>query len=138
MTTAPINPPVGYGDVTQVLLEHLRAGLAARGVTGLTSGSRYDADRPLDAPFLLVRRVGGSSPSLGVDVARMDVQVWHRTEVQAHDLAALVRALVHQARGVAQIRAVKETAGPVPIPDPDTGQPRYLMTADLTLRGDLL
>jgi hypothetical protein len=130
--TAPL---IGYGDVEHTLVVHLRARLPEHDQTGVTVRTRYPDVKGHPGRLVLVRRVGGAGPRLGVDVARVDVQVWELDTVKAHDLAHLVRALVHQARSVGPIRGVRDVASPVLIPDPDTGFDRYLSTVDLTLRG---
>jgi hypothetical protein len=128
-------PLIGYGDVEQTLVEHLRSELPEHGQAGVIVRTRYPTVQGHPGRLVLVRRVGGAGPRVGVDVARVDVQTWAVDDVKAHDLAHLVRGLIHQARGVGPIRGVRDVSSPVSIPDPDTGLDRYVLTVDLTLRG---
>lgn len=124
---------IGYGDVEQTLVDYLRLALSQReDGDGVTVGTRLEGT---PGRFVLIRRVGGIGPRPGVDLARIDVQVWHETETRTHDLAAVVRALLHTARGTGTVRGVRDSAGPVAAYDTDNKQPRYLLTVDITLKG---
>ena len=125
-------PLVTYGDVEQALLDHLTARLAGHPLAaGLQTGTQIP-----DSPdvFLLVRRAGGLRERY-LDRPRLDVQVWHCTDVDAHDLADLVSGLIWQAEGVGPIRGVTDATGPVYVPDSDRGASRYLLTVTLTVKG---
>jgi hypothetical protein len=128
-------PLVLFADVEQLLVEHLRTALAASAAP-YAAGAQVGTVVPDPRPdvFVLVRRVGGLSPRFAVDEPRVDLQDWHRTDVEAHDLMQLLRGLLQQARGVGAIRSVRENSGPLPVPD-DDGTPRYVCTLDLTLKG---
>lgn len=128
-------PLVLFGDVEQLLVEHLKAELA-ESIAPYAEGAEVGTFVPKPRPevFVLVRRVGGTQVAITVDAPLVDLQVWHRTDVEAHDLMQLVRAFAHRARGVGGIRGVRHNSGPTPLPD-DDGTPRYLMTLDLTLKG---
>lgn len=128
-------PLVLFGDVEQLLVEHLREALAASEASyavGAVVGTVVPDPRP--PVFVLVRRVGGASPRFGLDRPLIDLQDWHLTDVDAHDLMQLLRGLVQQARGRGGIRSVRENAGPNPVPD-DDGSPRYVSTLEITLKG---
>jgi hypothetical protein len=127
-------PLVAFGDVEQTVLDYLRP-IVVDEYPDAVLGTKYPGDPVV---FVLVRRVGGASAGVAIDLATVDVQCWHRTEVESHDLAAFVRAHLQRLRGVGQIRSVRESAAPVSVPDPDTGRARYLQTVDLTLKGATL
>jgi hypothetical protein len=121
-----ILPLVTYGDVEQELAEYLRGALP-----GITVGTRIPASPDV---FVLIRRAGGTRARY-VDSPRIDVQVWHRSDTEAHDLADLVSGLLWRAQGVGHLRGVTGSSSPVPVPDPDSGASRYLLTVDLTAKG---
>ncbi len=123
---------VTYGDLEQTLLGYLQGALAGR---PLAAGAAFGSQIPEHPDvFVLVRRVGGTRARF-LDTASVDVQVWHRTDTQAHDLIDLVSGLIWLAEGVGPIRGVTYTTSPAFVPDPDSGAARYLMTATITVRG---
>ncbi len=123
---------VTYGDLEQTFLDYLQRALAGR---PLAEGAEFGSQIP-ERPdvFVLVRRVGGTRARF-LDIASLDVQVWHRTDTQAHDLIDLVSGLIWLAEGVGPIRGVSYATSPAFAPDPDSGAARYLMTATVTVRG---
>lgn len=135
MTDVPL---VVFADVSAVLIDFIKARVAATDpmaqsfVTGTEVHSKVPDPRP--KRLILIRRVGGTSPRLGIDHPLVDVQVWHESDTEADDLTQLVRGWLRQARGTGPIRGVSENAGPVAIPDED-GTDRYLLTYDVTLKG---
>lgn len=82
-----------------------------------------------------VQLVGGSRRDVAVATARIAFVTWHRSDVAAAELAQITRACVGRWSSLLpQVQRVREEAGPVPFPDPDSGAPRYTFTAALDLR----
>lgn len=128
-------PLVVFPDVEADLADFYRDGLAANPAS-YTAGVQVHVRTPASRPAVLVtvRAVGGAATQFAVDYVRFDVQVWHTTDVDCHDLAELVRGLSWQARGFRGFRGMRESARPVPAPDTD-GTPRYLFTPEFTVKG---
>lgn len=130
----PHRQPVLYGDVELLTITYLTDVL---GDYPLADGVTFASQVPklLVPPFVLVRQVGGSKPRYALKSPTLDVQVWHRTENEACDLADLVSGLLEVMPGYGNVRDVRETASPVFVPDTESGAARYLMTHQLTLKG---
>lgn len=131
-------PLVVYPDAVTVALNFLRPALAARTepeAAGVTLHARVPTPRTL--PFVLVRAAGGVISTATIDRPRVDVQVWHRDEFNAAALAQLTRGLLHTMTGRGPVRGVRDFLGPTPVPDPESGNARYLLTVEMTLRGAL-
>jgi hypothetical protein len=131
-------PAVLFPDAEAITVNYLRTALDAEGdaVPVLT---RVPEVRP--GVFVLVERVGGVRSTLVTDTARLDVQAWAASGEQAADVAALARTLllaIPPATGGAHITRVIETAGPQWLPDDQTGTPRYVLTVEITFRGEAL
>lgn len=92
---------------------------------------------PMTVPFVAVRRSGGVSDAIVVDHPRVDVQVWHSDDANAHDLAQLLRALLLAMTGSGGVIRARDFLGPTPIPDSETSSPRYLFTVELAMRGSV-
>lgn len=143
--TAPLFPLVVYPDPVTVGLQWLRQALPGRPepyAAGVVAAAVFptpttsDPRQPgRDYPVVVLRAAGGTSAVVSVDRPRLDAQVWHRDEFSAAALTQLVRGLLHQLVGWGPVRAVRDFTGPVPIPDPESGQPRFLMTVELSMRG---
>ena len=135
--TESFTPVVVQPDVVAEALAFLRPALAAREepyATGVTVRASIPNPRPA-GPLVVLRPAGGSSQVLSVDRPRLDAQVWHRDEHSAASLAQLVRGLLRSMPGIGAVRAVEDFTGPVSIPDPESGQARYLLTVEMTTRG---
>jgi hypothetical protein len=127
---------VVYRDAEFEVVDYLRDALALRSeafLTGVEIGTRKPAD--FDGKFVMVRRAGGVSDAITVDHPRVDVQVWHNRDQDAHDLAQLCRALLFAMPGTGGVIRVRDFLGPTPIPDPETQSPRYLFTVELAMCG---
>lgn len=132
-------PLVVYPDVVKVGLDHLRPALTGRSepeAAAAIVSARVPNPRPA-GPLIVLRAAGGTSPIITINQPRLDVQVWHRDENSAAALAQLVRGLLHTLPGTGPVRRVTDFLGPIPIPDPESGQARYLFTVEITLRGDI-
>lgn len=130
---------VVYRDAEFEVLTYLRDALAGRSETyaaGVDMGNRKPA--AFAPPFIAVRRSGGVSDALIIDHPRVDVQVWHTDDANAHDLAQLCRALLLAMTGTGGVIRARDFTGPIPIPDPETASPRYLFTVQLAMRGQLI
>lgn len=125
-----------FPDAALAAVTALRDGLAALAPSA-TVGTRVPNPRP-DA-LVVVRRIGGARRNLVVDSATLSIEAWGVTEEDAHDLAQLARAVLKAAENTNQnsivIYQVEEFAGPALLPDPDTEQPRYVLTVEIGTRG---
>jgi hypothetical protein len=121
--------PLTFPDAQLVVADHLRPLLGP-----VPIGVQVPNPRP--AVFVTVRRAGGVRDRV-TDRPRIDVLAWADTDTAAHDLVGVCRrhlAALPGVRGGVRVTAVAEFAGPVPAPDP-SGQPRWLVTYEITLRG---
>lgn len=84
-----------------------------------------------------VRRVGGTRETVVTDKPRVDLLCWHDTDADAAELAELARALLTRPRREGGFDA-DEFAGPARFADPDSDQPRYLLTVEFVTRGTAL
>lgn len=127
--------PVVFGATEMALAGHLSAALAARGITiPVVNGVPHE--RP--PRYVLVVRIGGSQSNLITDRPRIVAEVCDTHGPDAADLAAIVRALIGAiAPGwIGDIWVDKVVdLGLVFSPDPDTNDPRYLVTAELHVTG---
>lgn len=125
-------PLIVFPDVLPDLLAYVRD-LAGEGVH--VAGR---VPNPLPAvPLVVLRRSGGSETSIVIDRPRIDAQVWHDDEPAAAALATQVRTWLLGAPGrVPRVRAATTFAGLIPIPDPESNRPRYLLTVELAVRGE--
>lgn len=126
-------PIVRYPDATAVMVDFLRP------LVGVPVVSRVPDPRP--PAFVRVRRTGGLRQSIVADRARLDVHFWAASEESAVDLMALCRAHILAmggTRGATTVYRVREVGGPQWLPDPESGQPRYAIAFELSLRGSEL
>lgn len=133
-------PVVVFPDAELVAVGYLRTALAGRPESyaqGVTVGVLVP--NPRTPPFVQVRRIGGLPRWPVMDVARLDLQVWHNTSAEAQNLAQLLHGLMWAVRGQAvggtTVAHVEDFAGPMDFPDPDSTTPRYLLTVEWSLRG---
>jgi hypothetical protein len=96
-------------------------------------------DRP-NGPFVHIARGGGIRDSYITDVAQLNVESWHPTDISAAATnAQAARAQIHALAGaiVAGVRIyrVDEFAGPAELPDPTRGDRRVVFTVQVTIRG---
>jgi hypothetical protein len=128
-----------FPDIEAILVTYLADELADHD-TEVTVSNRVPSPRP--ARFVTVRRVGGITTSVVTDAATVAVEAWSQSDEDAHDLAQLCRALIHDMTGTVQsgatIYRTSEFGGPVNLPDPESEQPRYTLTVSVTARGSAL
>ncbi|MBC3987831.1 hypothetical protein H8N00_02685 [Streptomyces sp. AC563] len=125
-------------DAVAVVTRYLRSALAAVGEP-VPVVSRIPSPRP--SRFVQVSRLGGLRQTVVSDRPRLDFHTWGETEADAHDLCALVRALVGVipgVRGGVTVYRVHEVGGPQWLPDPKTGHARYAHAAEIHMRGKSL
>lgn len=86
-------------------------------------------------PVAVIKRVGGVHPVRGYLLrARIDVDTYAPDSLVALDAARLTQAALLQAKGAvagAWVTNVDIDVDLFPLPDPDTGEPRYTFTAAL-------
>lgn len=124
-----------FPDVEQIIGDWLADQLAARGIDAPV-GTRAPDPRP--GRFVVVQRTGGPRANLVTDAPLIIVESWADQEGAAHDLAQVVRGLLHTAPGrvpAATVYRVQETGGPGNLPDPVSPQARYTQTFEIRLRG---
>lgn len=130
--------PIAFGDVEAALADHLATQLSAHGDTAPVV---IGVPNPRPARFVRLVRVGGSQSNLVTDRPRIVAECWADVGVDAAALATKVRALINAtAPGYMEAMWVDRVidVGMAFLPDPDTGIPRYLVTAELHVRGAAL
>ena len=121
-------PPVDLPNIDAMLLDFFGSRLS------VPVHMKVPQDRP--ASFVRVWRTGGGALNRAVDQPLVTVQGWAQSDLAAHDLAAECRdLLLNEASGMPLVRSVEVVSGPYLDPDPDSRQPRYTVTARLTVRG---
>lgn len=121
--------PVTYPDAQLAVVDYLRPLLAPVPVS-------VRVPNPRPAAFVTLRRVGGQADTL-IDQARIDLFAWAGSDSAAHDLAMALRhhlAAMPGLRGGVRVTRIQEFSGPLPAPD-ESGQPRWLVTYEISLRG---
>lgn len=129
-------PYVLHDDATAVVIVVLEERLSGSGFADVPVRSLVPSPRP--EMFVRVRRVGGVAEGLVLDGALVAVECYATGEDDAQDLAQVCRAILLASGGVHdahQVVAVREASGPVPLPDPDSSQPRYTFTHQVWTRG---
>lgn len=130
--------PVAFAPVEVHLAPKLATALAARGIT-IPVVLAVPTTRP--PKFVRLVRVGGETLSAVTDRARIVAECWDTSGLGAANLAALVRAeigaIAQTKVGPAWVDRVVDV-GLAFIPDPGTNLPRYIVTAELYVRGDEL
>lgn len=118
-------------DAERVVVDHLN------GI--LTEPVSTTVPNPRPPVFLVVRRVGGPRLNLVADNAMLTVEAWAPGQTAAKALLALARGHIHAMRGMVvggvPVYGITETGGPAFLPDPDSTQPRYTMTLQVSMRG---
>lgn len=131
---------VVFPDAVLVVVSVLRDELASL-VPSATVGSRVPANRAQDGSdtFVVVYRDGGTRRNVVTDEPQIGLDCWAPTEAAAHDLAQYCRAIVHRAVGTTIegvfVSRVDEFGGPQNFPDPDSDQPRYVLSFVAAMRG---
>ncbi len=131
-------PVVLMPDAVAVVTGYLRQALAGVG-RPVPVVSRIPATRP--AEFVRVERVGGTRATVVSDRPRLDIHCWAASESGAHDLAALVRALLESIPGVRDevtVYRITEVGGLMWLPDDQTSSPRYALAVEIHMRGRVL
>lgn len=123
-------------DAVAVAVAFLDAQLTARGQAAVHVASRIPNPRPVS----LVRVFwAGNNRNRPLDAATLVLDCWAATETGAADLARLVAGLVEAMPGETvaghYVYHAELVGGPVNLPDPDSDNPRYSVTARLWLRG---
>ncbi|MPZ66168.1 MAG: hypothetical protein GEU83_11855 [Pseudonocardiaceae bacterium] len=130
---------IAFPDTEDLLVDYLTEQLPRYGDTAT---AHVQIPNPRRDRFVVVPRVGGPVRNLVVDEPTIGVECWAATPVQAFGLARLVRGLLHALPGhtVAGVPfySYSEFTGPTNLPDPESGQARYILTAALTVRGAAL
>lgn len=130
-------PAVVFPDAEAWAVEYLDEALKnrpepyAQGVYISTRKPNTRRDR-----MVLVRRDGGPRLDLVRDLARLTIRVFGSDEKEAHDLAALVRALLGVAAEVDDaVLDVHEQSGPLPVEDDLDGTTFRLLVVEVTFVG---
>ena len=128
-----------FPDCTALVIGYLRTELAARFPTA-TVGSRIPSPNPGD--FVRIFRTGGVQQLLVTDQVQLTVEAYadqDGDDERAHDLAQIVRGLLHALPGTMQsgvpFYGVTELSGPQNLPDPVTNKPRFTQSLHVSVRG---
>lgn len=130
--------PIAFDDIEVAFADYLASMLSDHG-EDIPVLLAVPAERP--TRFVRLVRVGGSTSNLITDRPRVVFECWDTLGVNAAALARIVRALVGAcAPGFVGSVWVDKSRdlGVVYSPDPDTGIPRYLVTAELYVTGKAL
>lgn len=126
---------IAFPDAEAVAYSWLTAQLAARSDTAAV-GTMKPGDGT--TRFVRVLRVGGPRRNMVQDDAMVVFDCYDAEQVDASNLATLVRALVGAMVGETvdghMVYDVTEVGGPANLPD-EFGNPRYTYTAQILLRG---
>lgn len=131
--------PVIFPDVEKWAVEYLDTALDAR--TEPYAANVYISNRKPTTRrqrMVIVRRDGGPRLDLVREVARLSVRVYGSTEKEAHDLAALVRAILGVAANDDAVLDYREQSGPMPVDDAVDGLTYRLLIVELTFIGAAL
>lgn len=95
---------------------------------------------PRPPKFVIVERVGGVRRNLVVDDAMLSIEAWSSRADDALTILQFVRAVVYRMVGKytlgVLVYRVDEVGGVQHSPDPVSNQERYIMTLQLSVRGD--
>lgn len=98
---------------------------------------RWTVPNPRPDEFVVVRRSGTESDSLDLDAARFDIEVWSGSPgdspVACHTLANSIRDLIHAMPTGSDPVVRARCTGPVWLPDGESGSPRVVMAATVTI-----
>lgn len=130
------NEVIVFPDATALVISYLRAELSARGDSA-DVGSRIP--HPNTTDLVRVFRTGGTSTLHVTDQAQLTIETYADRAERAHDLAQLVRGLLHALPGTVQFGVafygVVEFSGPQEFPDPVSNKPRVTFTVQISVRG---
>ena len=132
---------VAAPDIEAALVAHVRAALAARGVS-----AHVGTTVPNPRPTQLVRmtRQGGPRRNIVTDSPLVVVEAWDANTVAAFDLGSLVEAIVLATGGSfigtksVWVNDTSSVSGLSFFPDPDTTFPRYQFTVQLFTNCEVL
>lgn len=133
-------PIVVFPDIRTALINRIKEEAAHFGYPALEVQAKIPADRP--DMFVTVYRTGGPATQLVIDLAQITIECWAPTDVAAHDLAQVVRGIIHACRnqrfGGVQIYSVDELSGPQDLPDPNAAhQARWTWSMQIGSRGNV-
>lgn len=122
--------PPRFGDVEAALIDYLDAILDAPVMDQVPTGGTL--------PNVVVSRLGGPRVTVVTEQATITVEARAATRTAAFDLCADARREIHGVEGRVlgglTFYGVREFAGPAPLPDPESGVPRFVFTASMTVR----
>lgn len=122
-------PAVTFGDVAADVLTSIR--------TTLNVAAFGSVPNPRPDTFVVAQLAGGTPRTEVSEIARVVVGCWAQTDEDAHDLCQRVRRhLLALVDGTARPNGsmfvtVDITAPPAMVPDPESTQPRFRLTADI-------
>jgi hypothetical protein len=127
-------PPIRVPNVEMLAVQYLKSALTAYGHS-VTVATNVPATRP--AELVKITVTGGELRDLVITDAQLAVECWAATPLLAGDLARDAQALLGEWTGqkagdsfIYDCRARM----PASFPDPDSRTPRYIFTAQVTLR----
>ncbi len=134
-----MNDPVLFPDTTEVVINGLVDVLPD---DGYDIGLYSTVPNPRPAEFVVIERVGGPRANIAQDSAHLAVDCWSTSDVDAHNLAQIVRARIAAMQGTViddqAVGRVDELSGPSRNPDPVSSQDRYSFQVAVAVRGSTL
>lgn len=122
-------------DVLDIVIDHF---IADTGVHAVVADRIYPG-RPKNLsqsvpgswPFLTVKRLGGVPRFPKLDEARIQVDAWALTSKAAWDAINAARSAMWNMTGPRSgeyVTGVRDETAPTWLPDPTTGEPRYVLS----------
>jgi hypothetical protein len=116
-----------YPDVEQALAVWLGNTMAVRSVT------ETPANLSTTLPVISVDRIGGADPTVSIDEATVDVEVFHTNRILARTLALAAQAAIRyqlpgQTLGGGVVTRTKTISAPHWVPYDDTNLRRFVAT----------
>lgn len=95
--------------------------------------------KPRPVRLVTVERVGGTRRNLVVDDAMVSIEAWSPRADDAHSILQMARAVVYRMVGKLTLGVmtyrIDEVGGVQHSPDPVSGEERYIMTLQVSVRG---
>lgn len=118
-----------FSDIEKLIVEWLRSHEAVSEKVGTRIYTEIPA-RPT-YPLVTVKRIGGIPPVKGkLDQARLQIDIWAEKKYTAREVASVVQAALYDLEDELvlnqRVSSVSDDLGLTWLPDPESGQPRYL------------
>lgn len=125
-----------FPDAVGIVVGEVRSALAVPRPDVRVGGA---VPNPRPARFVTVERVGGVRRNLVVDDAMLSIEAWSNRADDAHTILEFVRAITYRMVGKVfdgvTVYRVDDVGGVQHSPDPVSNQERYVMTLQVSVRG---